>query len=113
MTEQQPPTPVTPRVLAARAAAAALARTDGVTPVSGSRFATRDGGDRLDGVLAVAAAGGAVDVQLHVDVRWPVPPLEELAGALREATRREASAVQVTVGDVDVSVHDVAVDGAA
>lgn len=99
------------RVELARVAAGVLARTPGtaLTAGPGARWSTADGERRIRGVVAVAAPGGRVELELHLVVDWPPGPL----GALADEVRRGVSAavaragLQHSLGAVQVRIEDV------
>jgi hypothetical protein len=105
--------PSTTRSLLARraiGAACALAEIDrGVRGQAGT-WATRDAGQTLDGVVAVARPDGRYDVDLHLTARWPFGSLHELAVEVREDVLRAARAAGLgdALGQVSVAFEAVA-----
>jgi hypothetical protein len=73
--------------------------------------ATAAGGERVDGLVCVAAPGGRYEVTLYVVAR-PVP-LERLGEDLRERIRRsvDAHGLGGQLGPVNVIVTDVVTEG--
>lgn len=92
----------------ARAVRAAVLGVPGVvgTDVGPSGVCvTSERGERLEGILCMAAAGGAYDVTLRLVCS--LVPLEALAEQVRDSARQAADAGQPQLGRIDVQVADV------
>jgi hypothetical protein len=108
----QAPT-VSPRIALAQLAAAVIALDTGVEPTAGlGRWVTADARRPIVGVVA-SVEGDEVGLELHLVVRWPPPPLEELARKLRRELRREADRAGLgdRLGAVTIDFHDLALPG--
>lgn len=103
--------PVSGRVCLARLAAQVIADTDGLSATTGpaGRWRTVSSAQTIPGVLAAEGARRCVDLELHLAVRWPPPPLEHLAERLRGQLRRSAEMAGMgeRLGAVSISFDDV------
>jgi hypothetical protein len=107
--------PASARIALARVAEALLALDTGVEPTVGvGRWVTLDGRRPIAGVVAAEEGDGKVEVELHLVVRWPAPPLTELAAKLRRELRREAvrSGLGSQLGAIGIDFHDLALPSA-
>jgi hypothetical protein len=100
------------RMRLARTAVEAALSVDGVEDVYGGLAgvrATWGGGDKVHGVVATAAAGGSVALDLFLVAR-PVP-LGPLAARVRERVARRAAAAGLdgALGPVNIRFEDLAV----
>lgn len=93
----------------AREAALTAPGVVGLSAGPGGQFVAADRGERLTGVGAAARSDGRYDVRLAVTVGEPVPPLHELADAIRGLLAAAAGAEGLTeeLGSVDVAIADV------
>ncbi len=98
------------RVRLARVAERVIALNTAVTPTAGlGRWVTGDGPDTIVGVLAAESVDGTVDLDLHLRLFWPPPPLDTLSRLLRSDLRREAEreGLGERLGGVDIHVNDL------
>lgn len=110
-----PPTAGGPsaRAQLARLAREAALAAPGVVAMSagpGGQWVAADRGERLTGVGAAARSDGRYDVRVAVTVGEPVPPLHELADAIRDRLAAAAGkeGLAEDLGSVDVAIADVA-----
>lgn len=110
-----PQRPRSVRVRLARIAAGVIALDSTVEPNSGrGRWMTLDGREQIAGVVAAEGADGKVEVELHLDLAWPPPPIERVAELIRDdvtaAARRDDLGDRL--GRVDITVHDLLLQSA-
>ncbi len=101
-----------PRSRLARVALeAATAMPQVVVGVRGARrvWATVDGGEMLEGVVATARPDTRFDVELHLVAQWPFGSLFELADQVRTRVQRAAARAELDgiLGQVTVAFEDV------
>jgi len=105
------------RVELARLAAGVLAGTPGtaLTAGAGARWSTADGDRVIRGVVAAAAPGGRVELELHLIVDWPPGPLGPLADAVRGrvSAAAELMGLQGSLGAIQIRIEDVREPGEA
>lgn len=104
------PTPRARLARLAREAALADPAVVGMSAGPGGQWIAADRGERLTGVGAAARSDGRYDVRVAVTVGEPIPPLHELADAIRKrvAAGAKAEGLADELGAVDVSIADVA-----
>lgn len=100
------------RARLARLALETALATDGVgggDPGRPARWQTEDRGELLPGVVATARADARFDVDLHLVVNWPPPPLHEVGSAIRSAVIEAAAAAGLgeVLGAQAISFGDV------
>lgn len=110
-----PERPRSARVSLARLAEGVIAAEPAVEATVGfpARWLTVDSGERIEGVVAAEAAGGTVEIELHLIARRPTDPLPRVAAALREALREAAGRAKLgsRLGAVTISFHDIDLGG--
>lgn len=76
-------------MLLARTARDAVNATPGVTVAAGGagRWVTADRRGSVFGVVASAVPGGRYEMDLHLTLGWPPPPLERLGDEVRRVVR--------------------------
>ena len=112
MNPSEPAGPTSVRIAVARLAEKVIAADPGVGVIrEGRRWITQDGGRTIPGVVVAAAAGGRVEVGLHLVAYMPPRPLAEQAERLREALLAAAgrAGLAADVGEIDVTIHDLVV----
>ena len=112
MNPSEPAGPTSVRIAVARLAEQVIAADPGVGVIrEGRRWITQDGGRTIPGVVVAAAAGGRVEVGLHLVAYMPPRPLAEQAERLREALLAAAgrAGLAADVGEIDVTIHDLVV----
>jgi hypothetical protein len=102
----------TPRSRLARVALdAATALPEVATGVRGARrvWATLDGGELLEGVVATARPDARYDVELHLVAQWPFGSLFALADKVRGRVQRAVARADLDgiLGQVTVAFEDV------
>jgi hypothetical protein len=110
MNPSEPAGPTSVRIAVARLAEQVIAADPGVGAIrEGRRWITQDGDRTIPGVVVAAAAGGRVEVDLHLVAYMPPRPLAEQAEQLREALIAAAgrAGLAAAVGEIDVTIHDL------
>jgi len=102
--------PTSNRIVIARLVERAIAADPGVSPTDDSgRWLTRDGDRTIPGVVVAAAAGGQLDVSVHLVAHLPPRPLEPEAETLRAeiVDLVRGAGLAERMGRIDVTIHDL------
>ena len=109
-TTPAPRRPQSVRIRLARVAEGVIALDSAVSPTAGrGRWITLDGDHVIAGVSVAEGADGKVEIELHLDLVWPTPPIQRVAELIREDVARGArgQGLEDRLGQVDVTLHDL------
>lgn len=88
----------------ARVAREVVAQLPGAALSAGSRWVTADGPETIRGLLVSVQPDGRYELELHLIVAWPPPPLTLLAGDLRRRVHgaAQSAGLEAQLGQMQI-----------